>query len=166
MILTIFVIRNISHSELNDFIQCYIDVFQTLYDILPNDYVSKQIEDASTPKFHKYVEEQLENQNNVLLLSYQNKKVTGIVWGNIQEDAAWLGFMGVKDSYRGQGIGRSLLNRFIHEVKNTGAQKVSLDTDPSLVPAIRLYESDGFTKEGTVVNPHGMELVLYTKKLN
>jgi ribosomal protein S18 acetylase RimI-like enzyme len=158
-------IRSITVSEVNDFIQCYIEVFQTLYEILPNDYVSKQIADAATPKFRNYVEGQLDNDNNVLLLSYQDEKVTGLVWGNIKDGASWLGFMGVKDSYRGQGLGRSLLHRFIDESRDRGARKISLDTDPSLDPAISLYESEGFKKQGTVTNPHGMELILYTKQI-
>jgi ribosomal protein S18 acetylase RimI-like enzyme len=159
-------IRPVSSSDVEAFIQCYIDVFQTLYEILPKDYVTKQITDASSPKFHNYIEKQLKNTNNVLLLSYHKDKVTGMVWGNIKEDAAWLGFMGVKEPYRGKGLGRSLLHRFVGESEIRGASKISLDTDPSLVPAIRLYESEGFTREGTVVNPHGMELILFSKALD
>ena len=88
-----------------------------------------------------------------------------MLWGNIKEDAAWLSFMGVKERFRGQGLGRSLLHRFIDESRDRGVPKIGLDTDPSLVPAIRLYESEGFTQEGTVVNPHGMELILFSKIL-
>ena len=158
-------IRKIIYSEVNDFIQCYIEVFQTLYETLPKDYVSKQIADASTSKFHNYVEEQLDNDNNILLLSFQNETVTGMLWGNIKEDTAWLGFMGVKGPFRGKGLGRYLLNWFIDESKVRGVNKISLDTDPSIIPAIRLYESEGFVREGTVINPHGMELILFSKNL-
>ena len=85
-----------------------------------------------------------------------------MAWGNVKEDAAWLGFMGVKEPFRGKGLGRSLLNRFIDESKARDACKISLDTDPSLVPAIRLYESEGFRREGararscvkTLLNKH------------
>lgn len=159
-------IRPVTRSDLDAFIQCYIQVFQTLYEILPNDYVTKQLADASTSKFRNYIKEQLDTENNILLLSYHNEKVTGMVWGNVKEDAAWLGFMGVKKPFRGKGLGRSLLHRFIDDSKARGACKISLDTDPSLVPAIRLYESEGFAREGTVVNPHGMELILFSKTLD
>jgi GNAT superfamily N-acetyltransferase len=73
--------------------------------------------------------------------------------------------MGVKMPYRGKGIGRSLLNRFICEVRIRGASKVSLDTDPSLLPAIMLYESEGFKRQGMVVTPRGLELILFSKSL-
>ena len=73
--------------------------------------------------------------------------------------------MGVKKPFRGKGLGRLLLNRFIDESMVKGANKISLDTDPSLVPAITLYKSEGFTRDGTVVNPYGLELILFSKNL-
>jgi ribosomal protein S18 acetylase RimI-like enzyme len=159
-------IRFVTSSDVEEFIQCYIQVFQTLYNILPEDYVTKQISEASTPEYHQKVQSLLENSNNILLISQQNESVTGMAWGNVKDGAAWLGFMGVKKPFRGKGLGRSLLNRFIDESKARGASKISLDTDPSLVPAIRLYESEGFQREGTVLNPHGLELILFSKNLN
>jgi ribosomal protein S18 acetylase RimI-like enzyme len=158
-------IRFVTSSDVEEFIQCYIQVFQTLYNILPEEYVTKQITDASTPDYHQKVLSLLDNSDNILLISMQNEIVIGMAWGNVKEGAAWLGFMGVKEPFRGKGLGRSLLNRFIYESKARGAGKVSLDTDPSLVPAIRLYESEGFTREGTLVNPHGLELILFSKNL-
>ena len=159
-------IRFVTSSDIREFIQCYIQVFQTLYNILPDDYVTKQITHASTPDYHQKVQSLLDNSNNILLISQQNETVTGMAWGNVKEGAAWLGFMGVKEQFRGKGLGRSLLNRFIDESRARGARRISLDTDPSLVPAIRLYESEGFTREGTVVNPHGLELILFSKNLD
>jgi len=158
-------IQFVTRSDVEEFIQCYIQVFQTLYDVLPEDYVTRQITDASTPEYHQKVRSLLDDFNNILLISQQNETVTGIAWGNVKEGAAWLGFMGVKKPFRGKGLGRSLLKRFIDESKERGARKISLDTDPSLVAAIRLYESEGFHREGTVVNPHGLELILFRKNL-
>lgn len=158
-------IRYVTSSDVEDFIQCYIEVFQTLYNTLPEDYVTKQITDASTPEYHRKVKGLLDDPKNILLVSQHNETVTGMAWGNVKEGAAWLGFMGVKEPFRGKGIGRSLLNRFIDESKTRGAGKISLDTDPSLTPAIKLYESEGFSREGTVVNPHGLELILFSKNL-
>lgn len=68
-------------------------------------------------------------------------------------------------SYRRRGVGRDLLNRFIEECRKRGARKISLDTDPRLVPAIQLYERSGFTQEGSVTNPYGLELILYSKNI-
>jgi len=158
-------ICKITHSDVTDFIQCYIEVFQTLYNILPEDYVTKQIKNASAPDFHQKVRNLLDDSNNILLISHNNETVTGMAWGNVRDGDAWLSFMGVKKPFRGKGLGRLLLNRFIDESMVKGANKISLDTDPSLVPAITLYKSEGFTRDGTVVNPYGLELILFSKNL-
>jgi len=52
--------------------------------------------------------------------------------------------MAVEPLYRGAGIGRRLLHRAIEEGRNAGAQRLYLETNHALTPAIRLYESVGF----------------------
>jgi GNAT superfamily N-acetyltransferase len=158
-------IQYISEDDVQDFIDCYIQVFKTLCGILPEGYLTNQITKASHVEYHQKVQRQLENNQNILLVSKQNGEVTGIAWGNVKENSAWLGFIGVKKPFRRQGIGRALLHRFIGESFSRGALKISLDTDPSLVPAIRLYESEGFKREGTLVNPYGLEFILFNKNL-
>jgi ribosomal protein S18 acetylase RimI-like enzyme len=158
-------IRSVSPSDVGGFIECYIEVFKTLYETLPEDYVKREINEASTEEYHQEVINELKDCNNILLIALQENEIAGMAWGNVKEDSGWLSFMGVKMPFRGKGIGRSLLNRFIDEVRIKGASKVSLDTDPSLVPAITLYESEGFKKHGKVVTPRGLELILFSKSL-
>src|SRR5467141_2900487 len=50
----------------------------------------------------------------------------------------------VEPSYQGAGIGRRLLHAAIDEGRNAGAQRLYLETNHVLTPAIRLYESVGF----------------------
>jgi putative acetyltransferase len=52
--------------------------------------------------------------------------------------------MAVEPSYQGAGIGRRLLQAAIEEGRNAGAQRLYLETNHVLTPAIRLYESVGF----------------------
>ncbi|MGA7924798.1 MAG: GNAT family N-acetyltransferase [Candidatus Sulfotelmatobacter sp.] len=52
--------------------------------------------------------------------------------------------MAVEPSYQGTGIGRRLLHRAIEEGRRAGAQRLYLETNHVLTPAIRLYESLGF----------------------
>jgi putative acetyltransferase len=52
--------------------------------------------------------------------------------------------MAVTESYRGVGIGRSLLETVIAEARASGATRLYLETNHQLAPAIRLYESLGF----------------------
>jgi|SRR5580704_17100050 putative acetyltransferase len=52
--------------------------------------------------------------------------------------------MAVEPSYQRAGIGRRLLHAAIEEGRNAGAQRLYLETNHALTPAIRLYESVGF----------------------
>jgi putative acetyltransferase len=52
--------------------------------------------------------------------------------------------MAVEPSYQGAGIGRRLLHAAIEEGRSRGAQRLYLETNHVLTPAIRLYESVGF----------------------
>ena len=52
--------------------------------------------------------------------------------------------MAVEPSYQGAGIGRRLLQAVIDEARSAGAQRLYLETNHALTPAIRLYESLGF----------------------
>ena len=52
--------------------------------------------------------------------------------------------MAVEPSHQGAGIGRKLLHAVIEEARNAGAQRLYLETNHALTPAIHLYESLGF----------------------
>ena len=53
--------------------------------------------------------------------------------------------MAVEPSYQGAGIGRGLLQAVIEEARRAGAHRLYLETNHVLTPAIRLYQSLGFT---------------------
>lgn len=157
-------IQPISHKDVHGFIDCYIRVFKTLFNILPEDYVNTQLENASSPEIYRKLMQAVDDHQHILLVAIDHDNIVGMAWGNIAKDGSgWLGFMGVIQSYRRRGVGRDLLNRFIEECRKQGARKISLDTDPKLVPAIQLYEYSGFTQEGSATNPYGLELILYSK---
>jgi GNAT superfamily N-acetyltransferase len=52
--------------------------------------------------------------------------------------------MAVMETYRGQGIGRELLQYTITQAKALGATRLYLETNSKLATAIHLYESLGF----------------------
>lgn len=53
-------------------------------------------------------------------------------------------YLGVAPPFRGQGIGRAMLRRAMHETAQRGATAVTLAVDDANAPAARLYESEGF----------------------
>lgn len=76
--------------------------------------------------------------------------------------------MAVADSCRGAGIGRQLLQAVIGEARKSGVKRLYVETNRTLVPAVRLYESLGFRHlppEHVVASPYAradvyMEMLL------
>ena len=92
------------------------------------------------------------------------KEIIVLAWGDIREDgSSWLSFLGVSPGHRREGVGKALLVRFIEESKERGSRKISLNTDPRLVPAIKLYLYTGFLPDGVTTNQYGFELIVYSK---
>ena len=52
--------------------------------------------------------------------------------------------MAVAEGYRGQGIGRKLLEHVVDHAKALGTRRLYLETNSKLANAIHLYESVGF----------------------
>jgi GNAT superfamily N-acetyltransferase len=57
-----------------------------------------------------------------------------------------LGKMAVSPAAQGRGIARSLLEACVTKARSLGARRLYLETNSKLVPALRLYESFGFTR--------------------
>lgn len=50
----------------------------------------------------------------------------------------------MKENYRKQGFGESLLKEAIQKCRTRNVQRVSLHVDPSRIAAMKLYEKLGF----------------------
>ena len=159
-------IRSISREDIQGFIGCYLEVWKSLRGILLEGYVENQLRRASSQEFQEEIIEEVSDPRNFHIVAVKEAETMGLAWGNIREDgSSWLSFLGVIPAQRRMGVGRSLLVRFIEESRKMGSHKVSLDTDPCLIPAVRLYESMGFVVEGFTKNPYGLELVIYSKDI-
>ena len=53
--------------------------------------------------------------------------------------------LGVVPAWRGRGIGRALLLDAIHHLFDMGLERVDLEVETGNAPALRLYESTGFS---------------------
>ncbi len=155
--------RFITQEDVNDFLGCYLEIWRSLKGALPDGYVDDQIKRASSQEFHETMIDEAGDPVNLLMVATEQAETVGLAWGNLREDGStWLTFLGVKPAHRRRGVGRSLLAKFIEESRSRGSGKVSLNTDPRLMPAVRLYESMGFVVEGTAENKYGLQLVVYS----
>ncbi|UCH58067.1 MAG: GNAT family N-acetyltransferase [Candidatus Bathyarchaeota archaeon] len=157
-------IRKISKGDVRGFIDCYVEIWESLKGILPEEYVNDQIEKASGNIFQDDLLSKTSDPVSIFLVAEVGTETIGLAWGNIRKyGSSWLSFLGVSPDHRRKGVGKSLLTRFIEESKKKGSRKIRLDTDPRLIPALKLYENMGFIPEGITKNPYGLELIIYGK---
>jgi ribosomal protein S18 acetylase RimI-like enzyme len=79
--------------------------------------------------------------------------------------------MGVLLNFRDKGIGRALLKKTLAKVKENGIEKIELEVFESNAPAIHLYDTFGFQREGIKnrarkLDGHYDNIVLMAKFLN
>ena len=157
-------IRRISEEDLGGYVDCYVNVWRSLEGVLPDEYVHDQVERASGTDFRDELLAKMSDPASTILAATAEEEIVGVAWGNLREDgSSWLSFLGVSPGHRRRGVGRALLARFIEESKGKGSRKISLNTDPKLVPAIRLYLETGFLPDGVTTNQYGFELIVYSK---
>lgn len=102
-----------------------------------------------------------------LYLAFSDDELAGcIAMRKLEDGICEMKRLFVKEQFRGQHIGQTLIEKLITESKNSGYSKMRLDTyPPKMGKAVRLYESYGFREIAPYYeNPHKetlfMELTL------
>jgi ribosomal protein S18 acetylase RimI-like enzyme len=76
------------------------------------------------------------------------KDVVGSILGVVRLDMGWIADIGVRQGWRGRGIGEALVRRSLESFRARGFGSVGLNVDPdNETGAMRLYERLGFTFE-------------------
>ena len=91
-----------------------------------------------------------------------------VVWGELTRGAAaYLETLEVAAEWRGQGCGGQLLRRAEDSAALTGAARIWLHVDAGNAAAIRLYEANGYRKQGREENYYarGRAALIYSKAL-
>jgi ribosomal protein S18 acetylase RimI-like enzyme len=88
----------------------------------------------------------LEEGGQILLAVVGDKSVGCCALLPMGDDEFEVAKMAVAPGHQGNGIGRRLLGAAIEEAKRMQARRLYLETNHSLTPAIRLYESLGFRR--------------------
>ena len=106
-----------------------------------------------SPDIKKYIENWNQNKDDSAIVASINNELIGAILGRkFEESKKAYGFvdqetpefsMAVKEQYRNQGIGRTLINQIETKFSEMGITKLSLSVD-KLNPATRLYERCGY----------------------
>ncbi len=92
-----------------------------------------------------------------LLLAYQGDELAGcIAMRKLEQGVCEMKRLYVRDEFRGQKIGISLIEKVIGEARTIGYKRMRLDTfPPKMGKAVKLYASHGFVEISAYYdNPH------------
>ena len=90
---------------------------------------------------------QVEDRDGAFVVAYLEGAAVGCgAVRRLNERTAELKRMYVEPSARGQGIGRAIVEALEREADRIGVTQVVLETGTRLAPAIRLYESLGYSR--------------------
>ena len=119
----------------------------------------------SQPWSETALTDELKNENSHFLVAVCDE-VTGYI--GVQEicGEAYITNVAVFEKYRKLGVGRALIEAAIDGAKNRNCEFITLEVRESNLPAIALYESEGFEKAGIRKNFYSAPIengVIYTK---
>jgi ribosomal protein S18 acetylase RimI-like enzyme len=84
--------------------------------------------------------------NHVVTLLALDDAGTPVCYGHLDrdKDVVWLGIC-VAEGHTGQGLGSKMLAVLLDSGDKAGIEEIKLSVDNNNVPAIRLYEKNGFS---------------------
>ena len=160
-------IREMRKGDIESFLGCEARIWESMKGQLPDEYVERNLAWISREGAKDSWAKVIDDPNWIALVAMEGDSVVGIAQGQVDwSRLCSLGFLGVDESHRRKGIGRALVERFIEEARKRGAAKVTLDTSPTLVPAVKLYAGMGFVPEGFLSRHRlGVDMIIYSKFL-
>lgn len=88
------------------------------------------------------------DEMNIKLVAEAGERLVGTVTAiNYANAVAWIGMMIVGQEFRGQGIGKRLMEMAIKKLRETGCRAIKLDATPAGQP---VYKRIGFVEERTI----------------
>jgi GNAT superfamily N-acetyltransferase len=147
----------------------YTPVYAEAFKSINEEWITKYFKmEASDYKALDHPQEYILDRGGAILVALDNEEPVGVC-GLIKMDHPDYDFelakMGVRPSMQGKGVGYLLGKAIIEKAKTLGAQKIYLETNSCLTPAIQLYYKLGFKDIKGLPTPYErcdtqMELVL------
>jgi ribosomal protein S18 acetylase RimI-like enzyme len=76
----------------------------------------------------------------------EDGKIVAMAAGYTDRDPAYLAILATLPQVRGRGLGKALVREFMEKARQSGASYLHLYAVESNTPAMKLYESLGFTR--------------------
>ena len=114
------------------------------------------------------IEALINDENKIAMKAFlDDGSVLAYVGASYVLDEAEIGNICVLPGYRGMGVGKSLLNALIDELKSRGILTVFLEVESDNTNAIALYEKAGFTRYNSRKDYYGegRDAMLYRRSL-
>jgi ribosomal protein S18 acetylase RimI-like enzyme len=161
-------IRKMRKEDIADYIDCEERIWETLRDHLPEEYIDRNLNWIRRQGVGDAWARVIDDPNWILLVAEEDDSIVGMAQGRVDwSRLGTLGFLGVDESHRRRGIAMSLMEKFIEESENLGAAKITLNTAPTLKPAVKLYADMGFVPEGFLSRHRlGVDMIVYSKFLS
>ncbi|NEZ00148.1 GNAT family N-acetyltransferase [Bacillus shackletonii] len=110
------------------------------------------------PAIEKYLKDWGRDTDRALISVNESNQPLGAIWirlfskedggyGFIDEETPELGIALIPEA-RGKGIGKKLMREMFQLAKSSGYKALSLSVNPQNVPALNMYEMNGFIKIG------------------
>jgi ribosomal protein S18 acetylase RimI-like enzyme len=153
-------------DDIEKLIRCYIEIWQSLSEWLPNSFIDPELESIRKPEGRERFKQRIESKDAIFLLTEEADETMGVALGREYGGVCNLGFLGVKKEHRRKGVRTNLPDKFVEEARKRKAHKISLHTAPSLLPAIKLYIRNGFIRESFLrKHTRGLDMIVYSKFL-
>lgn len=101
--------------------------------------------------FKEIFNENISNSKNLYLIAKNEKEGVGFISFHTQNLLHHCGLVGeiqeffIHKNYRGQGIGRQLINKILHYANQNNLKSVEVTTNKRRVENVEIYENLGFT---------------------
>lgn len=100
------------------------------------------------PWSEKMLLDELENPFTVFLAGIEGGELLSYAAFRYTLDEGDILNVAVRGDHRAQGLGKETLSALLNEAKRLGVRKLTLEVREDNIPAIRLYTSFGFRREG------------------
>jgi len=151
-------VRQVRSTREKEFVEVisYSDQYKATYIELNKTWITKhwQLEEADIHALEYPKEYILDKGGLIFLAKYKNEVVGSCALLKMDDNRYELAKMAVSEKAKGKGIGLLLGKKVIAQAKLLNANKVYLESNTKLVPAINLYKKLGFKQVSGISSPY------------